>query len=89
MLFANTFELLEVHIAFDKLLQRALASKTGRVLSPVFEKSLDCFTAYVVACRLTLLPVLLWKLGCFALKRYGGCTLIVMYHPLSEVMGVH
>lgn len=50
VLFANTFELLEIHTAFQKLLQRALSSTSGRVISPVFEQSLDCFTAYGEYC---------------------------------------
>lgn len=57
VLFANTFELLEIHTAFEKLLQRALVgdSASGRVISPVFESSLDCFTAYgEYCCRMML-----------------------------------
>lgn len=50
ILFSNIFELRETHQGFLALIEVQMQSTTGRMVSGVFRKSLECFRAYAEYC---------------------------------------
>lgn len=52
-LFSNIFAIQEVHEAFLKLIESAMESTTGRIISDAFVHSVKCFSVYAeYSCRL-------------------------------------